>query len=313
MLDKNLVTKILKQYGILEYKIEPITDGIENTNLIIHQKNKRLILRIYDKQRNQKEVELEIKIIEYLTKNNIPIPRLIKNKNNNLITIAEEKISVLMQFIEGIHPEWRPMGEQLGKDIGENQARMNKCLLNQNIIKNNIKKESTEINVEKEVFINDFEFNKKINENIKKLKLNELRKCFIHKDISRENIIINKDKILAFLDFDDCSYSYLIYDVAVTITQLFITKSFGIDYSALTEYYTKYNEILPLRQSEKEALITLIVLRNIEVKEIVEEKLKTQINNPEEIEDLNSIIKSVSIKIDIIKENYTRLLGIFLQ
>ena len=114
----------------------------------------------------------------------------------------------------------------------------------------------------------------------------------------------SEGKVVAFLDFGDCHKDYLVWDTAVAITQLFITKSFGIDWMGLRNFLEGYKSIIKLNNSEINAIVPFLMLRNI--------KIAMQVNymrmeKKGDKEKLLSIQQSVLKKIRLIGKNREKI------
>ena len=67
------------------------------------------------------------------------------------------------------------------------------------------------------------------------------RKSILHFDLTKDNIFINKDKI-GFIDFDDAKFGPSVYDVAITISLLFLSKSRGAELDKVKIFIESYYE-----------------------------------------------------------------------
>lgn len=282
-ISKEEVLLFLEMYGFnskIEYSL--IKEGIENKNYLILTEKKTYVLRIYSKKKF-KEVNREIELLEYLSKNKIPLPKIFLNRLNQKITVVSGSCGVLFSFMEGEHPPWKPIKPSLARNIGIQLAKMHDALIH----------------------FDENSFSRKKIRNAK-----TLRKMIIHGDITRENILVKNNQLQAFLDFDDFHKDYLVRDVAIALTQLFVTKSFGIDWHGMCAFIGGYSSIFSLRKIEKKRLIPFMKSRNIEIARIVDKKLRS---SNKQVRKLNSIKKSVMDKLKTIGENESKMEKFFLS
>ena len=73
---------------------------------------------------------------------------------------------------------------------------------------------------------------------IKKV-INQNRMSILHFDVTKNNIFYNDGKIY-FIDFDDAKYEPVICDVAIAITNLFISKANGADINGINYSIDSY-------------------------------------------------------------------------
>src|SRR3989344_1401820 len=291
---KKELLEIIKKYILdkkLDYKF--IESGIENVNYLIKINKKKFVLRIYNEARKPEDIEAEIKVIDYLSKNNIPTPKVIPNLKKENLTEHNGRYAVMFSFVEGEQPPLGVMDSLLAKDIGVNLADMHHLLLSFKGEFRRFVPPSTSFEeigergiIDKKIIIHKKEVEGELNS----LPLKNLRECIVHSDITRENIKIKDSSISAFLDFDDLHKDYLVWDVAIAITHLFITKTFGIDWKGLKYFFDGYNATLPLTDLEKEALVPLMKLRNVKLAMLVNYRRKKNLGN---IDSLLSIEGSV--------------------
>ena len=87
----------------------------------------------------------------------------------------------------------------------------------------------------------------------------DLPKAFIHSDIFASNIIVNDKKSKAtIMDFEEASYYYRLFDIAILIISL-CSRDENIDFLRTSLILKGYNSINKLIKAEKQALQPLIV------------------------------------------------------
>ncbi len=282
-----------------------IESGIENDNYLVKVGKKKFVLKMYNFSREKSQIEQEVEILNYLKTNNILVPEVIPSLNNNSIEEINGKILVLFSFLSGSHPKWELMNRDLARDIGRKLGELQSVLLKSSLKMKCISEVSSTIRP-KQVNNNLQEFFNKINLELEKIDFKNLKRGTIHSDITRENIKVKDQRLVGFLDFDDLHEDYLVWDLAIAINHLFIAKSFGIDRGGLRSFLKGYKNVINLNNDEKKALIPFMILRNINLIQIIERKMKS-----ENSKELNSIKNSLLKKLDLIKENEPELSEIF--
>ena len=91
---------IEEKYRIKILEIKNIDTGILNSNFYIETKNKKYILRIYEANRRIDEEEQELILLEKIAAF-IPVSKVIKNIDNEYISILKNKKIALFEYING--------------------------------------------------------------------------------------------------------------------------------------------------------------------------------------------------------------------
>ena len=87
----------------------------------------------------------------------------------------------------------------------------------------------------------------------------DLPKAFIHSDIFASNVIINdKNTKATIMDFEEASYNYRLFDIAILTISL-CSKDGSIDFSRVSLIIKGYTSVTKITDEEKQALQPLIV------------------------------------------------------
>ena len=87
----------------------------------------------------------------------------------------------------------------------------------------------------------------------------DLPKAFIHSDIFASNVIINdKNTKATIMDFEEASYNYRLFDIAILTISL-CSKHGSIDFSRVSLIIKGYTSVTKITDEEKQALQPLIV------------------------------------------------------
>jgi len=276
---KENIAKILNNnYPINDFDFSVNLKGAHNTSLIIKKKNNKYAMRVYCQNRRTKdEIRLEVEYINFLLKNGIPVPELIQTNKKSFIT--ETKIdgkiwfSILMKFIEGKHPT-EFYSKKLLKELAYAQARMH---LLAPIFKSKFSNLAPLCDTGKKskdfLFIDLLHINKinlkkikrrklvKFLLNSKKLsiKFRELPVAIIHKDIHAFNILKNKGKLVAILDFDDLFNGPIITALSYMLWDIYVKNN---DWNYVGFYIKEYEKIRKILPEEKRIMKDFLSLRN---------------------------------------------------
>jgi Ser/Thr protein kinase RdoA (MazF antagonist) len=264
---------------------------------------KKCILQIYNKNSN---VETSVQFCNYLHKKKLPVPRVIENLNAQLITPVGSLNGVLFEFCAGKRIKWNNIVPSLAEHLAKTVAKMHLLMLNNTQIP---AEKCYKYKLESSVGLSNpeiIEKSKKISNATEKLAFSNFRKGLIHSDLTRQNVLATMDRkhVDAIIDFDDAHYDYIVWDLAVLITHVFITKTFGVDWKALSVFIKKYYSAFSLTKKEIDAIIPFINARNlnlaIEVNRLALEKKGN-------LDELRSIENSVLTKIGIVERYQERL------
>ena len=303
MRNKDTIISFLESYKLGNATVEPITSGISSITSLASHDAKKYILKIYNKDSN---IETEVRFSHYLYSNKIPVAKIIQNSKSQLITDINDLRGVLFEFCSGEPVKWGDINTFFSEHLAETLAKMHSLMIGNTEIpgkdycKSNIDSVSGVSNIK------IIEKSKEISDSIKNLDFSCLKKGLIHADITRQNVLATKDRndINAIIDFGDAHYDYFVWDLAVLITHIFITKTYGIDWKALDDFIKKYYELIPLTEKEVGAIIPFIKIRNLNLAiEVNRLSLKKEGNSDE----LISIEDSVMTKLDLVEKEQERL------
>ena len=210
----NNLEKILKES--YEIQINNITKNFDSTDgnvYLIKSNNNTYIFKMYNSLEHTQSM---IKLHNFLNENNLYVPRIIQTKNKEYYKKYNDKYIVMYSFLEG---------SQL-KDII------------QTVDNKTISKLAKEIRRLHDLTVN-------VNFNLKQIDFNLetefKRKSVLHFDLTKDNIFINKEEI-GFIDFDDAKFGPSVYDVAITISLLFLSKSRGAELDKIKTFIDSYYE-----------------------------------------------------------------------
>lgn len=226
---KEIVMEEIKKTLAQNYKIE--TDSIEknedSTDGNVYIVKNKFVVKIYDDLNHVKSM---IKIHNLLDENKINAPKIIVNKfGDRYSELLDNKYIVVYTFIDGQPITWDKNTGRLNEDTIKSIA--------------NILKKIHSITRNMELPLQRVEFEKSSED------------CsLLHFDLTKNNIFINSKKEITVIDFDDAKYGNSICDIAIFISNLFFSKTRGVDLDGmkifLNEYYNNDEKNISSKKTE---------------------------------------------------------------
>lgn len=280
-----LATLLQNEYSLLDCLIEKPEDGLEGNTFLIESKKQKYVAKVYD---SQEQAETLAKYQNILHEADVPVPAIVKTQTGRLVARICSHAVVLCEFGQGSPIGWRKefanMANQLSRDMGHALAKMH--IIGQNITHMKLAHALSAIN----------EFDD----------LKEVRRTLIHGDLTRENVFVDPitSKLTAIIDFGDAHDDYITYDIATALTQIYVTKSWGVDLDGIKDFLAAYDECNHLTQQERQTILPLMIFRNKVLLREIEHQLTQE---RDDHEDLQSIVQSVQTKLSFLKEHSSQI------
>ncbi len=268
--------KILQiQFGLIPIEIKKLW-GYNNSNYLVKTKDRQYVLKLYLKDTDTfKLVEAENEALLFLYKTNNKIfPKPIVFKDNSLVKIIkiEEKelICRMLSYLEGeLLGNVTPINS-LYQSLGKFIAQLD--ILLQSFNNKTIKARQWQWDIQylhlNKKYIQDISSAKDrslINYFFQQFEKNlipvlpELRKSMIHGDANEWNVLVNNGTVTGIIDFEDLSYTPLIYELAVTIAYACLYVDNPLEWASII--IESYHNVLPLEEKEITILYYLIAAR----------------------------------------------------
>lgn len=260
-------------YEIEILRIEQIEKGILNSNFLLYTNKNKFVLRVSESNREFLEEKEEVELLEKIKKL-LPVPKILKNKNLELISILENKIIVIFHFIEG--SSLNGINVENIREIAKYISKFHKFSLKN---KMSISKRKTRIDLDfylEKILESEIDFEKKeeiISEakKIKKVDFSNLPSGFIHSDIFPDNVLVKNNKIQGIIDFNEFHYAPFIFDIAIILNFWIYIANFNkkLEKKLVRIFileYSKYRKLLKiekkfLKLALKRMALTFILLR----------------------------------------------------
>ena len=211
----NEIAELLKNKYLIEtQKIEKSEDSTDGNVYFAHSESDKFIVKIY---KNLTHAKSMIDLHSCLVKESFNVPSIITSKSVKFATLPDKSVAVVYSFLQG---------EQIGWKLGSKD-------LNDSTIK-------TLANTLYKMHFATCGANKF---NLPKLPFEAsktARNSALHFDLTKGNIFVNGNKI-GLIDFDDAKYGDSVCDVAIAVSNLFFSKTRGVDTDStkllIDEYY----------------------------------------------------------------------------
>jgi homoserine kinase type II len=190
--------------------------GSENTNYLINAKNDKYVLTICEQKSEKKARELA-QLLEHLEKYDFETSKIIRNTNNEPVTLWKGRPILLKKFIEGKPLKDLPFHliELIGRELG----KLHKIEAPEYLQKQLGYGKEQFVNVEK--YAANSLFANWLKEKLKYVSSyfsSNLPKAFIHSDVFWDNVIVSEDESsIVIMDFEDSAYYYRVFDIGMMI------------------------------------------------------------------------------------------------
>ena len=206
---------------------------------------------------------------------NVEFPEpILSNKNEEIVKLIDEHENIylvrMLSYLEGTFlGDLNEIPPRLLQDFGKKLALIDKSLLN---FENQYLYREMEWDLKNALLVKEFyesiadkkrlnivkhfilEFEQKVKPILHKLPMQ-----IIHNDANEYNVLSEKNKITAFIDFGDILYSQRINELAIAIAYSFLVNENVLE--TAKQLLKSYNQIIPLSELEISVLFPLIATR----------------------------------------------------
>jgi len=265
-LDPFYIASFLKEKYNLEGDVTAriLKTGINDTYLVMAG-NCQFIFRVYKLNwRTEKEITAEIKLVNLLKENKLPVSYALPDKTANYIQHLHapegQRFGVLFFFAKG--GKMLNMPIDLHFKLGEIMGRMHNVTHDlqlerveygpQLLLEDSFERLQQFLPAEAEEMIYMASLKKYLLAVLNKSDNSQLRKGIVHLDIWFDNISIDGDNITVF-DFDFCGNGWLVLDIAYYILQLYSTEKDEQEFNLKKESFLKgYASVNAITEEEQQ-------------------------------------------------------------
>ena len=309
----SLSNDLLELYGIKVFNITNLTGGwINDKYLVTDMDGKKYVLKELSSKKFPSEHFSVLCETVYLQKdlydNNLLVPNVVRNRKNKLITIfSNKKYYFLQDYIQGNSKDFNKLSITEINNIAFNLALLHKFL---KLIP--IKKFTSKFLIFKDIDILQKEFDDRIKQIVsdtndsykKELELhniiindieksnilNEVELQLIHGDFTPDNIILNKNGVQAFIDFELCRINTKLQDIGRIILSICLENA-ALNKEKLISFIQGYSKIYSLDSKTISLAIKFVWINEVNIW-IQERYFKNY--NPPKVEKFISEIQWIS-------------------
>jgi Ser/Thr protein kinase RdoA (MazF antagonist) len=301
-----LVDILKDEYGLVRPVLDAAEDGLEsNTFIVTDGKRSRCAAKLYN---DTQRAETVVRFQYYLSAAQLPVPAILTTKSGGLTARLGKCTVVLFEFIDGTPIGWGKEFSSLSNALTLNIADI---VANMHIVSQSLRAEGK---LDHALSVTQL-IDRLDNSSCVKLSRDSLalvRQTMIHGDLARENVFLTRsqDSVKAIIDFGDAHYDYITYDIATLLTQVYVTKSWGIDFRGIEKFLTAYNQLNILQPAELETILPLMELRN---KGLMQEINQRLVKDGANRTKLKSIRQSLEVKLELLEKHGQRLKNLIIN
>lgn len=256
--------KICEEYKLGKYvRYELIEVGYEDFNYFLYTESGVYVVKIFNKDREDSSCDRLINILVKSYKNNIPVPKIYTHDGRYIYEIQVGDISLKLFVMEYVGLDLWSMKHSLSDDELREVARIAAMI---NSVDYNIKEpfydEWTVTNLQSEydkkkhcLTSEDDKIISKIVEEFSLIDFNKIRYSYVHGDIIKANILLNKESNkLCVIDFSAFNYLPRIVEITASMLGLCIADDRKTTIKKMNFFLSCYNSFSPLDKEEVEIL-----------------------------------------------------------
>lgn len=246
--------ELLAPYGLQVDGVSMMPGGLINTNVRVDCADGSYLLRVYNEERTEGEVEFELSVLEELAGKGFPCQQPLIAEGHRSREWQGRRYSVLT-FIEGYVPDNSILSPEVSREIGQQLAQMQHAL-------DGYVPEGTKERADIE-FIDGL-----IEDTVKTLEAggwsdeaadvaaqwqsarmpflaDALPQGVVHADIYSGNTVFRDGEFIALIDFDDAYFGTLLFDVAITAMSYSFRSAVDFDISLAKAFLDGYEQGQP--------------------------------------------------------------------
>ena len=243
-------------------KFKGIKKGIENTNYLLKTNKKKLILTIFEKRVQKKDLPFFMNLMNKLSQKKIICPIPLRNIKGQHLSKIKGKSACIVSFVEG--KDKTKLNNRNCFEIGKNIAKFHQATNKIKLYRRNSMSVTQLDSLLKSIKIKSSKVESGIIpilfKNLKDIKKEwpkNLPSGIIHGDLFIDNIFFIKNNFSGFIDFYFSSNDYLMYEIAICINSLCFDKKnnkFIINHKKIRNLIDGYETIRIFSKKEKDSL-----------------------------------------------------------
>lgn len=252
---KLLAEKVCEHYNFGDLiNQKHIEIGYEDFNMIINTSTGKYFIKILNKSRSKSEQIRLVSILETATKNGVKVPKIYQVNGNSIfeLKIDNKQLDIIvMDYIDGMNMLLleRDFNQNEIRSVAREMAKINE--INFNIepyydewtitnFKSEYIKKIEQIESEDKLLVS------KVYEQMLKVDFSNFKMSYIHADIIKSNLILDKNNNIWVIDFSVLNYLPRIIELAVAMFGVCLTDTRETsveNMNILINEYNKYNRL----------------------------------------------------------------------
>lgn len=269
------------------FEFQVINQGLENINIEIKINQEKYVIRIYNAiqferfKRNDENILYELEFMDYLDKNGVPVPQIIKAKTGKLFCKAklgsELHYVVCFEFIDGKEisapslaqirevAKWQARMHNLSTKYKSNHSRQSDGPIDYYVwwtcfIKKN-KRIKHKIGLEIERVMQE------LLEEVNPKTICKFPSGIIHSDMHKNNLRFTGGRLAGILDFDDCREGIFAEDISMFLHEILKHKKSFRDLRNKTDaFFSAYQKVRKLSLAERSMAIKFAMVKIYQLK-----------------------------------------------
>jgi homoserine kinase type II len=239
--------------------LEPISEGIENTNYFLTTAGGQFVLTLYERVPAE-DLPFYLNFTAHLAKLGVAVPNPIADRTGGLFSILNGRPAALTQRIAG-RPQMRPTAlhcARVGAELGRlhNASRAFRTRIS------NKRGPAWTLSTSRAVrpFVSADQ-NALIEDELRfqrERRQTRLPNGAIHADLFRDNVLFDGDRLSGLIDFGFAATDEFAYDLAITANDWCVTDDGEFDLPRLHALLDAYVEQRPLSEAEQMAWPALL-------------------------------------------------------
>ena len=256
-LDRSAVDGLARRFGIGDVTAFSVMDGgWENTSYCIETSSAKYVLTLWDQKPLNHATNLA-NLLVYLTGQGIRTSRVVVPPNEPIVVLHDEKPVMLKHYVDG--DVTANLTGNLLVRLGEEMARLHEIPAPSYVPQSfpygrSHFPEVTNSNLDHAYMDWLSEKNSYLQERIPQ----HLPMALIHGDVFFDNIIVQGDRLMAIIDFEEACYYYRSFDLGMVIVGACRDRQ-GISFEKAERFMRGYQKETTLQSIEREALKALAV------------------------------------------------------
>jgi len=234
-IDEPMVRRLCEPYGISVLSFSTLSGGLINTNVLVESTQGPILLRIYVAERTPTQVEFEMSVLERLGEAALAVQRPRATLNGELVSIHLDHCYAILDYVPGRPMDEDHLDDAMAADIGRFVGSMNKALTGFQPRGTRPSADTEFISAELRSMVGLEDGYSAIQDLWPTIRdhftRQRLPQGVVHADIYPGNVIVDEaNNLQAVIDFDDCYWGTVLFDLAIVTMSFSFSGALGHDW-----------------------------------------------------------------------------------